>query len=325
MVNSYVSYCQPPPGNNGCSNGVCPTTAPYHEPTITTDNTNRYVAATGCPPYDNPNWNNPGNACVIEETYTLPLRPKFAPTPIPIGEELESFDDIIYLKEDPAPIFGAIGILINGVVVYGRGSPCGFGSDCPSDGTGAPSEYVDAVDSEGQTIDQCGGHPQNQGQYHIHSGATFMDSIGRQMCDLPVDTDEGEHSVLLGWMFDGFPMYGQYSQGGQLPMALDECHGHTHDIDGVMTYHYHMPLSYPHIIGCFKGCPETSNNAQEFSNRVSQYGCSDGGLDSDPDPVYEVYNANTTDSTTPSSGAAVAISAILLTVMVWMAGFIMLN
>ena len=101
-------------------------------------------------------------------------------------------------------------------MVYGRGSPCGFGSDCPSNGTGASSEYVDAVDSEGQTINQCRGHPQGQGQYHIHSGATFMDSIGRQMCDL----------LLLEWMFDGFPMYGQYFQGGQLPTALDECHGH---------------------------------------------------------------------------------------------------
>ena len=278
---------------------VCPESEPYNLVTIDEDSDDDYiiVETSGCPPFDNPNWNNPGNAVEQDLSLKIPKTPKYAKISIPVGEELEDFDGITYLKEDPKPIFGSIGVLQNGVVVFGVGSPCGFGSDCPSEGTGAPSIYVDAFESEGSTFDQCGGHPQMQGQYHIHSGASFMNNAGRKMCNLSNDT-AGEHSVLLGWMFDGFPMYGQYSQGGELPTQLDECHGHTHDIDGVMTYHYHMPTGFPYIIGCFKGCPESTNNGMEFNkyNGDSTYGCP-AGLANDPDPVYEVEESVLTSIT----------------------------
>ena len=73
-------------------------------------------------------------------------------------------------------------------------------------------------------------------------------------------------------MFDGFGIYGQ----------LDECHGHTHDheIDGVMTYHYYLPTGFPYVIGCYKGCPEVSNNQMELSkfNIDATYGCPTGVL-----------------------------------------------
>ncbi len=294
-----------PPGSQ-----PCPTTmADYHYPVITTDDDNRYVTSTRCPPYANPGWSNPGSACAINTTYTFPLHPKFALNPVPVGEELSRFEGIYYLKEDPAPILGAIGVLVNGVVVYGRGSPCGAGSRCPNAGTGAPSIYVDAVDSEGNTIDQCGGHPQQMGEYHIHSAVTFMNSTGRQMCSLPADSP-GNHSVLLGWMFDGFPIYGQYSQGGNIPTALDQCHGHTHEIDGIMTYHYHMPMSYPHIIGCFKGCPEASNN-QQLGSLASQY-CPNGGLDTDPQPAFEGPGGATVPTTSTASTAGTILASVLV-------------
>jgi len=92
-------------------------------------------------------------------------------------------------------------------------------------------------------------------------------------------------------MFDGFPIYGQYSQDGNLPTTVDECHGHTHEIDGVMTYHYHIPLSYPHIIGCFKGCPVASNNQRQLGRLANQY-CPTGGLETDPDPVFEMAGSS---------------------------------
>ena len=75
-------------------------------------------------------------------------------------------------------------------------------------------------------------------------------------------------------MFDGYGIYGQFSENGEVPTDLDECGGHTHDIDGVAVYHYHFPYpsQFPWVIGYFKGCPEVSNNEREFG-RVSQYGC----------------------------------------------------
>ena len=185
------------------------------------------------------------------------------------------FNNITYLKEDPRPIFGAIGVLINGVEVFGVGSPCGFSSLCPD--AGAPTEYVDAVESEGHTVDPCAGHAAPTGSYHIHSGLGINTTEQREACRLPVDIN-GEHSQLLGWMFDGFGFYGRYSLEGKVPTDLDECSGHTHEIDGESTYHYHLPDQFPWTIGCYKGCPEVSNNENELRSIESNpdYGCPEG-------------------------------------------------
>ena len=214
-----------------------------------------------------------------------------------------------YLKNDPAPILGFIGALDNGVMLFGMGSPCGVGKDsatCPTTDPNAPSNYIDAFESEGHTFDQCGGYPSLTGQYHIHSAANFVNSSGRIMCAMAKDV-AGDHSVRLGWMFDGFGIYGQFSQGGELPTQLDECHRHTHEIDGVITYH-HLPTGFPYVIWCYKECPEVSNNQMELSkfNSDATY-CCPIGLSTDPDPLYEVYNAttpipSTTPGSTPDSG-----------------------
>ena len=81
-------------------------------------------------------------------------------------------------------------------------------------------------------------------------------------------------------MFDGFGLYGRYSLNETVPTDLDECGGHTHEIDGEMTYHYHLPDHFPWTIGCYKGCPEISNNEMELSfvNSDPDYGCSEGNV-----------------------------------------------
>ncbi|CAI8026265.1 hypothetical protein GBAR_LOCUS15100 [Geodia barretti] len=195
------------------------------------------------------------------------------------------FNNITYLKEDPRPIFGAIGVLINGVEVFGVGSPCGFSSLCPD--AGAPTEYVDAVESEGHTVDPCAGHAAPTGSYHIHSGLGINTTEQREACRLPVDIN-GEHSQLLGWMFDGFGFYGRYSLEGKVPTDLDECSGHTHEIDGESTYHYHLPDQFPWTIGCYKGCPEVSNNENELRSIESNpdYGCPEGVTMTEETPYY---------------------------------------
>lgn len=250
----------------------CPTAAPYETTSITTDDQYRYVSTSMCPPYDNPRWTNPAEACIFSKTYKLPLTPKFARKPIPVGEGYARYEGILYLKEDPKPILGAMGVLWNGVNVFGVGSPCGYSSKCPEDG--GPTKWVDAVESEGHTVDQCGGHAAPTDQYHIHSGVGLNTSAQRVECKMPTDT-AGQHSALLGWMFDGVGLYGRYSEGGRVPTDLDDCGGHTHDINGTMTYHYHMPDAFPWTIGCFKACPEVSNNPNEFQflNNDQDYGC----------------------------------------------------
>ena len=183
---------------------------------------------------------------------------------------------------------------------FGLGSPCGFSSDCPDDG--APTIYVDAVDAEGHTVDSCAGHAAPTGSYHIHSGSGINSTEQRQACRLPVDT-EGEHSALVGWMFDGFGLYGRYSLDGKVPTDLDECSGHAHEIDGVMTYHYHLPDRFPWTIGCFKGCPEVSNNEMELSTILSneEYGCSE-------------EDTETTESGGGANVCAAAMVALLISI-----------
>ena len=266
----------------------CPTSQPYMVAMITEDVTYRSVATSTCPPYENPEWTNPNMACDFDKTFKIPLNPAFSKIPIPLGEAHSEYNGYTYLKTDPKPVFGAIGVLMNGVEVYGVGSPCGTETaDCPSDG--APTEYVDAVDTERHTFDVCGGHASPTNSYHIHSGIGINSTAQREDCRLPVDV-VGEHSQLLGWMFDGFGLYGRYSQDGKVPTDLDECSGHTHVMDcrssncsSDMIYHYHLPDQFPWTIGCFKGCPETSNNERELDaiNSNSAYGCP-AGLAVDP-------------------------------------------
>ena len=284
----------------------CPTSEPYVAVNITTDDNFRNVATSTCPPYENPGWNNPGRACQADTTFQIPLYPKYAKVPIPVGEVESVFEDITYLKTDPAPIFGSLGVLKNGVKVFGVGSPCGFSSKCSNEG--APTDFVDAVESEGHTVDDCGGHPDPMTNYHIHSGVGINSTEQREKCNLPADIP-GEHSMLLGWMFDGFGLYGRYSQGGLVPTDLDQCHGHTHEIDRVMTYHYHLPDGFPWTIGCYKGCPKVSNNPNQLSfvNSDAEYGCPDG-LDEDPDPLFEAAPMNTTEGTSTTDGTVAGVT-----------------
>ena len=184
---------------------------------------------------------------------------------------MQVYDSITYLKEDPKPILGAMGVLTNGVNIFGVGSPCGYSSKCPSDG--GPSMWVDAVESEGHTVDFCGGHAAPTHQYHIHSGIGMVSNDQRAACELSIDV-KGEHSELLGWMFDGYGLYGKYSLNGTLPNDLDSCGGHTHIIRDVEQYHYHIPDAFPWTIGCYHGCPEVTNNPRELSfSQGDKYGC----------------------------------------------------
>ena len=185
---------------------------PYKLPTISNDTQFIYVSTLGCPPYANPRWTNPAQACQFALTYKIPLHPRKATIPIPVGEKLQVYDNITYLKEDPAPILGVMGVLVNGVNVFGVGSPCGFSSKCPDEG--GPSKWVDAVESEGHTVDSCGGHAAPTHQYHVHSGVGMVTSELREACQLPKDSS-GQHSRLVGWMFDGYGLYGRYSLNGE--------------------------------------------------------------------------------------------------------------
>ena len=134
---------------------------------------------------------------------------------------------------EPSCMGGESGVLLTGTALFN-----GF------DANGA-----DAVAHEVQ--DDCDGHPQNTGIYHYHSQSACV-----------TDNEPGEgHSPLVGYALDGFGIYGHHGEDGEVLSNedLDECHGHTHEIDwnGSPTelFHYHSTYEFPYVVGCFRGEP----------------------------------------------------------------------
>jgi len=131
----------------------------------------------------------------------------------------------------PNCVGGEIGIMLSGVVIF----------------SAFDAEGHDAAAHEVQ--DNCDGHPQVSGFYHYHN-----------LSDCIVDNAAG-HSALMGYAFDGYGIYGYYSEdGAEVTNAdLDQCHGHTHMVewDGQMVemYHYHATHEFPYVVSCFHGEP----------------------------------------------------------------------
>ncbi|GEM_PF-1296763 len=135
--------------------------------------------------------------------------------------------------------FGPVAVGVNGVSIYN-----------PYDGGGvdAPSTIC---------FDEYNGHPSPDGSYHYHQWSPALDA-----------TETDGHSGVIGYSFDGYPIFGPWESDGVdahngLENPLDDCHGHT---DSIRGYHYHASLPYsedpngfPWIQGCYSGEPETSN------------------------------------------------------------------
>ncbi len=104
-----------------------------------------------------------------------------------------------------------------------------------------------------EMLDRFGGHTDGTQRYHYHYPTKdLQDHIQFQT--------QG-HSPLMGYMLDGFGIYGPYGENGELLKStdLDDCHGHTHSVlwDGKMInlFHYHWTYDFPYNIGAYKGTP----------------------------------------------------------------------
>ncbi len=104
-----------------------------------------------------------------------------------------------------------------------------------------------------EMLDRFGGHTDGTERYHYHfPSKDLQDHIHPQ---------SSGHSALMGYMLDGFGIYGPYGEDGELLSSkdLDECHGHKHPVmwDGQMVnlYHYHWTYDFPYNIGCYRGTP----------------------------------------------------------------------
>ncbi len=127
---------------------------------------------------------------------------------------------------------GPIGVAINGVAFYNQYA-----------GPNQP------LTSEVVSFDQYWGHPQQNGQYHYHVEPLYLTTV------------KASKSSLLGFLLDGFPVYGPEENGAAVTNdMLDGYHGHTSVTadfpNGI--YHYHITDADPYINGSgFYGTPGT--------------------------------------------------------------------
>lgn len=167
---------------------------------------------------------NPNSVQEQDRTYKFPLDPQ----PNPAAKAMDA------KNANRALNMGPVGIAANGVVFY---NPFDAGME-------------EAVD----IMDRCCGHPSPDNMYHYHK---------YPVCVRSPWVDEGrDHSPLIGFAFDGFPIYGPYEKAGVLakddrdnPLNAFNLHK-----DADRGWHYHVtPGKFPYLIGGYYGNVESSN------------------------------------------------------------------
>ena len=127
---------------------------------------------------------------------------------------------------------GPIGVALNGVPFFNQYA-----------GPNQP------LTNEVVSFDQSWGHPAPGGLYHYHVEPLYLTTI------------KVSRSALLGFLLDGFPVYGPEENSTAVTNAmLDVYHGHRHaTVDfPAGIYHYHINNTDPFINGSgFFGTPGT--------------------------------------------------------------------
>ncbi len=159
----------------------------------------------------------------------------FQKNPNGITEKTYSFKIPINPKEASIKLatpLGPIGVSLNGVPFFNQYA-----------GPNQP------LTNEVVSFDQYWGHPAGGGSYHYHVEPIYLTNV------------KASKSALLGFLLDGFPVYGPEENGAAvIESKLDVYHGHT-----AITleypagiYHYHITNLDPYINGsAYFGTPGT--------------------------------------------------------------------
>lgn len=110
-------------------------------------------------------------------------------------------------------------------------------------------------------IDACGGTVDAQSRYiYVAHPTCYLESV-QESAD-PMAAFPHTPSPVVGYAFDGFPIYGYYDENGQLP-ALDECNGRL-AANGQYVYHLVPPwassTSPTAFMPCLKGVDSTAGS-----------------------------------------------------------------
>lgn len=133
-----------------------------------------YISCSGIPAYHIGPW--PGDPNVAQDqnfVFQIPRNP---------SEETGT--------KTSTPL-GAIGVLKNGVAIFNAEDAHTYNNQ--------GIWHRNAVVVEASSFDTCLGHPQAQGIYHHHQNPGCL-----------YKADSTKHSPILGYAFDGYPIYGPY-------------------------------------------------------------------------------------------------------------------
>jgi len=116
---------------------------------------------------------NPNTAAAQAFTLSIPLVPK---------------------QGESAAGNGHVAVAWNGVSIFNPGDARNIG------GCTGNAAYLEA-----DGVDAYGGHPAPNGEYHYHTGFFLT-----RAAELGLVQEAGKHSSLVGYAFDGVPIYGTY-------------------------------------------------------------------------------------------------------------------
>ena len=182
------------------------------------------IKTTSLPDHKSPYYQGTAWASTKYEAYNG-TNPNFMLNPNRVAQVNLTFripmNPVIATTHAATPL-GPIGVSLNGVPFFNQYAAMGS-----------------PLTNEVNTFDQYNGHPQQAGQYHYHVEPTYL-------------TAAKGNNVLLGFLLDGFPVYGPMETGNPITNSnLDMYHGHF----GVTTdypngiYHYHITAADPYING----------------------------------------------------------------------------
>jgi hypothetical protein len=178
-----------------------------------------------------------------DEIFYIPLFPEVNPNHFALSGT----------RSNGALNMGPIGVAVNGVVFF---NPFDAG-------------LMDASN----LMDRCCGHPNPFGQYHYHKYPICLNS--------PWSDEGNAHSPLIGWAFDGFPIYGPYESANI--MAKDETgqaglNAFNMHYDPLRGWHYHVtPGKFPYLIGGYWGLVDRRNIRPQRGNGPPPGGGPPGG------------------------------------------------
>lgn len=212
--------------NNTTNNPQVPAVFSKFSSTVTISTEGDYVVlkTNGLPDHKSPYYIGTQWESTLYEAYNG-TNPAFNLNPNRIAAQNLTFKIPINPAEastHAATPLGPIGISVNGVPMFNQYA--------------GPSQ---PLTNEINSFDQYNGHPQQQGQYHYHVEPLYI-------------TANKGSDALIGFLLDGFPVYGPKENGVTIMNAdLDTYHGHfavTADYPSGI-YHYHITADAPYING----------------------------------------------------------------------------